>query len=100
MPTTYVSLTEVRLDLRHCRNLKEKRQVVASLKSQIRQRFVAAVAETGDHDDRRSGRLLVALVGGTEVRERSAELERFVEGRCPEGCAFERDLLTLADIRG
>jgi uncharacterized protein YlxP (DUF503 family) len=100
MPTTYVSLTEVRLDLRHCRNLKEKRQVVSSLKGQIRQRFVAAVAEIGDHDDRRSGRLLVALVGGAEVRQRASELERFVEARSPEGCAFERDLLTLADIRG
>lgn len=100
MSTTYVSLTEIRLDLRHCRNLKEKRQVVTSLKSQIRQRFVAAVAEIGDQDDRRSARMLVALVGGAEVRERASELERFVEARCPDGCAFERDLRTLADIRG
>lgn len=100
MPTTYISLTEIRLDLRHCRNLKEKRQIVTSLKSQVRQRFVAAVAEIGDHDDRRSGRLLIALVGGAEVRERASELERFVEARHPEGCAFERDLVTLADIRG
>ena len=99
MPTTYVSLTEIRLDLRDCRSLKEKRQVVTSLKEQIRQRFVAAVAEIGEHDDRRTGRLLVALVGGAEVRRRGADLERFVEARRPEGCAFERDVLSLADIR-
>jgi uncharacterized protein YlxP (DUF503 family) len=74
--------------------------VVSSLKAQIRQRFVAAIAETADHDDRRRATLLVALVGGREVRERAAELERFVEARCPDGCRFERDLVTLADIRG
>jgi hypothetical protein len=70
------------------------------LKAQIRQRFVAAIAETADHDDRRRATLLVALVGGGEVRERAGELERFVEARCPDGCRFERDLVTLADIRG
>jgi hypothetical protein len=60
---------------------------------------VAAVAETADHDDRRRATLLVALVGGREVRDRAAEVERFVEARCPDGCRFERDLVTLADIR-
>ncbi len=100
MDTTYVSLTEIRLDLRQAQNLKEKRKVVSSLKAQIRQRFVAAVAETDAHDDRRRATLLVALVGGVEVRERAGELERFVEARCADGCSFERDLLTLADIRG
>ena len=98
-PTTYISLTEVRLDLRHSQNLKEKRKVVSSLKSQLRQRFVAAVAEIDAHDDRRRAVLLCALVGGAEVRERAAELERFVEARCPDGCGFERNLLTLADVR-
>ena len=59
--------------------------MVSSLKAQIRQRFVAAVAETDAHDDRRRASLLCALVGGAEVRERAAELERFVEARCPDG---------------
>jgi uncharacterized protein YlxP (DUF503 family) len=95
----YVCLTEIHLDLRHSDSLKEKRKVLSSLKAQLRQRFVAAVAETADHDDRRRATLLVVLVGGREVRERAAELERFVEARCPDGCRFERDLVTLADIR-
>ena len=96
----YVSVTEIHLDLRHCESLKEKRRVVGSLKSLIRQRFVAAIAEPEAHDDRRRATLLVALVGGREVRERSDELERFVEARAPDGCRFERDLVTLSDIRG
>ena len=97
---TYVCVIEIGLDLRHCDSLKEKRKVVSSLKAQLRQRFVAAVAETADHDDRRRATLVVALVGGAEVRERAAELERFVEARAPDGCRVDRDLLTLADIRG
>lgn len=98
--TAYVSITEVHLDLRHSQSLKEKRKVVSSLKAQIRQRFVAAVAETEAHDDRRRATLLCVLVGGAEVRERAAELERFIEARCADGCRFERDVRTLDDLRG
>jgi uncharacterized protein YlxP (DUF503 family) len=97
---TYLCVLEIALDLRHCDSLKEKRKVVSSLKAQLRQRFVAAVAETAGHDDRRRATLVVALVGGAEVRERADELERFVEARAPDGCRVDRDLLTLADIRG
>jgi uncharacterized protein YlxP (DUF503 family) len=95
----YVCVIEVHLDLRHSQNLKEKRKVVSSLKAQLRQRFIAAVAEIADHDDRRRATLLCALVGGREVRERADELERFVEARCPDGCRVDRDLLSMADIR-
>jgi uncharacterized protein YlxP (DUF503 family) len=97
--TTYVCVLEISLDLRHSQNLKEKRKVVSSLKSQLRQRFVAAVAETEHHDDRRRATLVVALVGGHEVRTRADELERFVEARAPDGCRVDRDLLSLTDIR-
>ena len=96
----YVFELEIGIDLRDARDLKEKRKVVSSLKAQIRQRFVASVAEIAAHDDRRRAVLLCSLVGGAEVRERASELERFVETRCPERCTFRRDLLTLDDIRG
>jgi uncharacterized protein YlxP (DUF503 family) len=100
MPTTYISLTEIQIDLRDAQNLKEKRKVVSSLKAQIRQRFVAAVAEIEAHDDRRRAVLLCSLVGGPEVRERGSELERFVDVSYPDRCTFRRDLLTLDDVRG
>ena len=95
----YICLLEIQLDLRHSQNLKEKRKVVSSLKGQIRHRFIAAVAEIDAQDDRRRAVLLGALVGDSEVRRRAAELERFVEARSPCECSFERDLLTLDDIR-
>ena len=100
MTCPYISLTEIHLDLRDSSSLKDKRKLLSSLKAQLRQRFVAAVAETEAHDDRRRAVLLCALVGGAEVRERAAELERFVEARCPDRCRFERDLITLEDVRG
>jgi uncharacterized protein YlxP (DUF503 family) len=98
--TTYISVTQIHLDLRQAQSLKEKRKVVSSLKAQIRHRFVAAIAETADHDDRRLATLTCALVGGSEVRERAGELERFVEARCPDGCRFDRSLVTLSDLTG
>jgi uncharacterized protein YlxP (DUF503 family) len=98
--TTYISITEIGIDLRHSQSLKDKRKVVSSLKAQIRHRFVAAIAETSDHDDRRRATLVCALVGGPEVRQRAAELEHFVDARCPDGCRFTRNLVTLDDLTG
>ena len=98
--SAYVVVIEIGIDLRDAQSLKEKRKVVSSLKGRLRHRFVAAIAEIEAHDDRRRAVLLCALVGGAEVRERAAELERFVEARCPDRCTFRRDLLTLDDIRG
>lgn len=71
-----------------------------SLAAQLRQRFGASVAETAEQDVWRRGVLLVAIVGGADTAARSAELERFVEARSPDGCSFERHLRTLSDVRG
>ncbi|MGH2950643.1 MAG: DUF503 domain-containing protein [Solirubrobacterales bacterium] len=98
--TTYVCLIEVRLHLNESGSLKHKRKLVSSLKAQVRQRFGAAVAEIDGHDTWQRATLLCALVGGAEVGARADQLERFVEARCPDGCGFDRDLLTLNDVRG
>ena len=60
----------------------------------------------------RQGRREKTLRGGFESREgidrikddddpvvRNRVVQCFVEARCPDGCAFERDLRTLADLR-
>ena len=98
--TPYVCVIEVRLHLNDSHDLKGKRKVLHSLKAQLRQRFGASVAEVDGQDTWQRATLVCALVGGGEVRGRADELERFVEARCPDGCCFERDLLSLADIRG
>ena len=95
----YVCVIEVRLHLNDSHDLKGKRKTLHSLKTQLRQRFGASVAEVDGQDTWQRTTLVCALVGGPEVGQRADEMERFVEGRCPEGCSFQRDLLTLADIR-
>jgi uncharacterized protein YlxP (DUF503 family) len=96
----YVCLVEVQLHLNDSGSLKQKRKVVSSLKAQVRQRFGASVAEIDGHDTWQRAILLCALVGGSEVGDRADRLERFVESRCPDECRFERDLLSLTDVRG
>jgi uncharacterized protein YlxP (DUF503 family) len=97
---TYVCVIEVRLHLNDSHDLKGKRKIVHSLKAQVRKRFGASVAEVDGHDTWQRATLVCALVGGGEVHERADHLERFIEARCPDGCAFERDLLSLTDLRG
>jgi uncharacterized protein len=95
----YVYILEVRLHLNDSGSLKTKRKTVHSLKSQLRRQFGASVAEVDGHDTWQRTTLVCALVGGAEVRSRADEVERFVEARCPDGCSFERDVLSLADLR-
>ena len=97
--SVYVCLLEARLHINDSGSLKSKRKVISSIKAQVRQRFGASIAEIDGHDKWQRATLLCALVGGSEVRARAGELERFIEARCPDGCSFERDLLSLTDIR-
>lgn len=97
---TYVCLVEVRLHLNDSHDLKGKRKLLHSLKAQLRQRFGASVAEIDGHDTWQRSTLVCALVGGADVAKRADDLEHFVVARCPDGSSFERDLLSLSDIRG
>jgi uncharacterized protein len=96
----FVCLVEVRLHFGEVQDLKGKRKLVKSLKEGIRRRFGASVAETEGHDKWQRATLLCALVGDGDVSDRADGLVRFVESRFPDGCSFERDLLSLRDIRG
>ncbi len=98
--TTYLCVIEVRLHLNESHDLKGKRKLLHSLKAQLRQRYGASVAEVDGQDTWQRSTLICALVGDAEVGRRADDLERFVEARCPDGSAFDRDLLSLADIRG
>jgi uncharacterized protein len=96
----FVEVIEVQLHFGDVQDLKGKRRLVKSLKDGIRQRFGASVAEIDGHDKWQRSTLLCALVGDGEVSDRTDGLIRFIESRCPDGCSFERDLLSLDDLRG
>jgi uncharacterized protein YlxP (DUF503 family) len=97
--TAYLCVIEARLHFGQSHDLKGKRKELHSLKAHLRQRFGASVAETEGHDTWQRTTLVCALVGDRTLAARADELERFVESRCPDGCAFDRTLLSLADIR-
>jgi uncharacterized protein YlxP (DUF503 family) len=97
---TFVCVLEARLHFGEVQDLKGKRKLLKSLKDGIRRRFGASVAETEGHDKWQRSTLVCALVGGPDVGDRADAVQRFIESRCPDGCSFERDLLSLEDIRG
>jgi uncharacterized protein YlxP (DUF503 family) len=97
--TSYVCVIEAQLHFGELHDLKGKRKQLHSLKAHLRQRFGASVAEVDHHDAWQRSTLVCALVGDSEVSARADELSRYIESRCPEGCRFERDLLSLEDIR-
>jgi len=97
--TPFVELIEIHLHFGEVQDLKGKRKLVKSLKDSLRQRFGASVAEIEGHDKWQRSTLLCALVGDGSVSDRADGLIRFVESRVPEGCSFERDVLSLRDIR-
>ena len=93
-------LIEAQLHFGQTHDLKGKRKLLNSLKTQVRQRFGAPVAEVDGHDKWQRTTLLCAVVGDSEAEARADEIERFIESRCPDGCRFERDVLSLNDVRG
>jgi uncharacterized protein len=97
--TTYVCVIEAHLHFGELHDLKGKRKELKSLKVQLRQRFGASVAETEHHDSWQRATVVCALVGDGQVAARADDLPRFIESRCPGGCSFERELLTLGDLR-
>jgi len=96
----FVCLVEARLHFGESQDLKGKRKVVKSLKDVLRRRFGASVAEIEGHDTWQRTTLLCALVGEGDVGDRADGMVRYIESRCPDGCSFERDVLSLQDLRG
>jgi uncharacterized protein YlxP (DUF503 family) len=58
-----VGTLRVRLLLREARTLKDKRQVLSSIKDRLRQRFNLSVAEIEEQDNRQLAVLGMAMVG-------------------------------------
>jgi len=96
---TYVCVIEVHLHFGELHDLKGKRKELHSLKAHLRRRFGASVAEVDHHNAWQRSTLVCALVGDAGVSARADQLERYVESRCPGGCSFGRDLLSMEDIR-
>jgi uncharacterized protein YlxP (DUF503 family) len=67
-----VGSLRVRLFIREARSLKDKRQVVQSIKDRLRERFNVSVAEVEAQEHRQMAVLGVAMVGGEAAHVRGA----------------------------
>jgi uncharacterized protein YlxP (DUF503 family) len=76
--TMIVGSLRVRLLLREARTLKDKRQVVNSIKDKLKQRFNVSVAEVEEQDNRQMAVLGFAMVGN-EVSHVRTTLQQIVE---------------------
>ena len=98
--TTYVCVVEVRLHLNDSHDLKGKRKVLHSLKAQLRQRFGASVAEVDGHDTWQRSDARVRPGGRRRGPGAPTSWSGSWSPVVRTGAAFDRDLLSLADIRG
>ncbi len=73
-----VGSLRVRFLLREARSLKDKRQVVQSIKDHLRNGFNVSVAEIEEHDSRQLAVLGIAMVGN-EVSIVRKTLQKIVE---------------------
>jgi uncharacterized protein YlxP (DUF503 family) len=96
----FVCLLEIELHFPENGSLKGKRRELSSLKAQLQRRFGAAVAETEHHELwQRAG--LTAVVVGREaglLKDRAAEVERYVWGMFPDGASVESQLISTKDL--
>jgi uncharacterized protein YlxP (DUF503 family) len=96
----YVAVLEIELHFPETGSLKGKRRELSSLKVQLQRRFGASVAETAHHDLWQRAGLTAALVGRDVglLRERSAEVERYVWGMFPDGARVECHVISTEDL--
>ena len=96
----FVAVLEIELHFPETGSLKGKRRELSSLKAQLQRRFGAAVAETAHHELWPRAGLTAALVGRDVglLRDRSAELERYVWGRFPDGTCVEWHVISSEDL--
>ena len=96
----YVAVLELDLHFPETGSLKGKRRELSSLKAQLQRRFGAAVAETAHHDLWQRAGLTAALVGRDVglLKERVAEVERYVWGMFPDGARVECHVISSEDL--
>jgi uncharacterized protein len=96
----YVCVLEIELHFPENGSLKGKRRELVSLKAQLQRRFGAAVAETAHHELWQRAGLTAALVGreAGPLRERAADVERYVWAMFPDGVRLESHLISGEDL--
>src|SRR5439155_10280952 len=96
----YLLALTIHLHLPENGSLKGKRKELLSVKAALSRRFGAAVAEVDHHDLWQRSTIAAGLVGrsASELEQLGAALERYLEGRFPDGIRVERRLVSFSDL--
>ena len=96
----FVCILAIELHFPENASLKGKRRELSSLKVQLQRRFGASVAETEHHELWQRAGLTAALVGRDAglLKNRAAEVERYVWGMFPDGATVESQLISTEDL--
>ena len=96
----FVCVLQIELHFPENGSLKGKRRELSSLKAQLQRRFGASVAETEHHELWQRAGLTAALVGRDAglLKERAADVERYVWGMFPDGASVESQLISSEDL--
>lgn len=100
--SAFVAVLVVDLHFPEAGSLKAKRKELSSVKSLLHSRHGAAVSEVGHQDRWQRATLAVALSSGTlsQLEVHADAIERWLEGRFPQGVRVERLVASLEDLRG
>ena len=96
----FVVVLVIHLHFPQAGSLKGKRKELSSVKAQLQGRLGAAVAEVDHQDLWQRATLAAALTAGSmrQLEARADTVERWLEGRFPEGVRVERTVASLEDL--
>jgi uncharacterized protein YlxP (DUF503 family) len=96
----YVALLTIHLHFPEAGSLKGKRKELSSVKALLHQRLGVAVAEVDHQDVWQRSTLAGSLVSGsmTTLEHACDNVQRFLDGRFPDGVRVERTLASFEDV--
>lgn len=100
MSDAFVAVLRVHLHFPTAGSLKAKRAELNAIKAGLRQRLGAAVAEVAHQDTWQRSELAVAVCAGSArlAEEQADAVQRYLDGRVPEGVRIERRLASWEDL--
>ena len=98
----FVAVLVIDLHFADAGSLKHKRKELTSIKAILHRRLGAAVAEIEHQDLWQRARLTAALTGvsPSALAQAADRVERYLEGRVPDGVRVERILASVEELRG
>ena len=96
----FVALLTIHLHFPDAGSLKAKRKDLSSIKAQLQTRLGAAVSEVEHQDLWQRATLAAAVTGGSQaaVEEAADRVERFLDGRLPQGMRMERKVVSFQEL--